>query len=171
VGFFGPFRRSELTALAVEHLVWEPEGLLVTLPRSKTDQTGEGKIKALPCGEGPLCSVTALRQWLELSSIADGQIFRGVTRWGALKSKGLNPASVNLILKTVAKDSGLDFAPELSGHSLRCSLATNARRSGASFESIKRQGDWSHDGTVWEYIEEAQRFEDNAVAVLFAKIN
>jgi len=148
VRFFGAFRRSELAALDVKHLVWEPEGVIITLPRSRTDQTGEGKIKAIPCEEGPLCPVTALRQWLSVSDIEQGSVFRGITRWGVLKSKGLNPASVNLILKTVAKDASLDFAPELSGHSLRRSLATNAHRSGASFESIKRQGGWSHDETV-----------------------
>ena len=65
VGFFGAFRRSELVTLAVEHLAWEPEGVILTLPRSKTDQTGEGKRKALPMGEGPLCPVAALRYWLE----------------------------------------------------------------------------------------------------------
>jgi len=170
-GFFGAFRRSELVELDVEYLTWESEGVIILLPRSKTDQSGEGKIKALPYGDGPLCAASALRQWLEVSDIDRGPVFRGVTRWGVVKPDGLNPASVNLILKTVAEDAGLDFVPELSSHSLRRSLATSAHRSGASFESIKRQGGWSHDGTVWEYIEEAQRFEDNAVAVLLAKAN
>jgi len=169
LGFFGAFRRSELVAIDIEHLAWEPEGLIITLPRSKTDQTGEGKIKALPYGEGPLCAASALRQWLELSETDQGPVFRGITRWSALKSERLNPASVNQILKTAAEDAGLDFVPDLSSHSLRRSLATNAHRSGASFKSIKRQGGWSHDATVWEYIDEAQRFEDNAVAVLLSK--
>jgi hypothetical protein len=37
-------------------------------------------------------------------------------------------------------------------------------------ESIKRQGGWRSDGTVWEYIDEAKRFEDNAAAVLLARV-
>ena len=49
--------------------------------------------------------------------------------------------------------------------------ATNAHRAGASFASIKRQGGWTNDGTVWDYIEAAQRFEDNAVSTLLAKAN
>ncbi len=169
VGFFGAFRRSELVGLNIDHLVWESEGVIITLPRSKTDQTGEGKIKALPYGEGLLCAASALRQWLELSETDQGPVFRGITRWSALKPERLNPASVNQILKTAAENAGLDFVPDLSSHSLRRSLATNAHRSGATFESIKRQGGWTHDNTVWEYIEEAQRFEDNAVAVLLSK--
>jgi len=104
-----------------------------------------------------------------ISTIKQGPVFRGITRWGELKPDALNPASVNLILKTVADEAGLDFVPELSSHSLRRSLATNAHRSGASFESIKRQGGWSHEGTVWGHIEEAQRFEDNAAVALLTK--
>ncbi len=169
VGFFGAFRRSELVGIDIEHLAWEPEGVIITLPRSKTDQTGEGKIKALPYGEGPLCAASALRQWLELSETDQGPVFRSITRWNALKPEGLNPASVNVILKAAAENAGLDFVPELSSHSLRRGLATSAHRAGSSFESIKRQGGWSHDAIVWEYIEEAQRFEDNAVAVLLSK--
>lgn len=75
VGFCGAFRRSELAGLAVDHIVWEPEGMIITLPRSKTDQTGEGKIKALPYGDGPLCPVSALRQWLDSAGIVEGPVF------------------------------------------------------------------------------------------------
>ncbi|MGC8035536.1 hypothetical protein ACP3WA_25760, partial [Salmonella enterica] len=38
VGYFGGFRRSELVGLEVADLAWEPEGVVVTLTRSKTDQ-------------------------------------------------------------------------------------------------------------------------------------
>jgi hypothetical protein len=104
-----------------------------------------------------------------MAKINSGPVFRRINRWGALLEPPLHPASVTLILKAVATRAGLDFVPELSSHSLRRSLATSAHRAGASFESIKRQGGWSHDGTVWEYIEAAQHFEDNAAGVLLAK--
>lgn len=42
VGYFGAFRRSELVMLEVHYLQWEREGLRITLPRSKTDQEGQG---------------------------------------------------------------------------------------------------------------------------------
>lgn len=168
-GFFGAFRRSELVGVHLEHLQWEPEGILITVLRSKTDQSGEGRLKALPYGEGELCPVRALKAWLQIAGIQSGPVFRRVNRWEAVLDRPLHPAGVNLVLKAVASQVGLDFVPELSSHSLRRSLATSAHRAGASFESIKRQGGWVHDGTVWEYIEEAQRFEENAAAVLLAK--
>ncbi len=40
VGFFGAFRRSELVSLRWEQVSFVGEGMILTLPRSKTDQTG-----------------------------------------------------------------------------------------------------------------------------------
>lgn len=61
LGYFGAFRRSELVGLQVSQLKWEPEGLLVTLARSKTDQFGEGIKKAIPFGDGLCCPATAVK--------------------------------------------------------------------------------------------------------------
>jgi site-specific recombinase XerD len=41
IGFAGAFRRSELVALTMEDIQITPEGLIVTLRRSKTDQEGQ----------------------------------------------------------------------------------------------------------------------------------
>jgi integrase len=169
LGFFGAFRRSELVTVTVNDLTWETEGVVIRVPRSKTDQTGQGHFKALPEQGGALCPVVTLKKWLACGAIEQGPLFRRVTRWGEILTEALHPSAVNAILKNGAASAGLDFAPELSSHSLRRSLATGAHRAGASFESIKRQGGWSHDGTVREYIDEAQRFEDNAAAVLLTK--
>ncbi len=171
IGFFGAFRRSELVGVKVDDLAWETEGVVIRIPRSKTDQAGQGRYKALLATGGALCPVMALKAWLACSAIEQeqGPVFRRVTRWGEVLTEDLHPSSGNAILKDSAARAGLDFAPELSSHSLRRSLATGAHRAGASFESIKRQGGWRHDGTVREYIDEAQRFEDNAAAVLMAK--
>lgn len=70
VGFFGGFRRSELVGIEVDHIAWDAQGITVTLPRSKTDQTGEGVTKAIPYSAGPCCPATALRAWLDVASVA-----------------------------------------------------------------------------------------------------
>jgi integrase len=41
VGFVGALRRSELVALDVDHVAEHPNGVVITIPRSKTNQTGE----------------------------------------------------------------------------------------------------------------------------------
>ena len=48
IGFSGGFRRNEIVSLDYEDLDFVPEGLKISIRRSKTDQFGEGSIKALP---------------------------------------------------------------------------------------------------------------------------
>jgi integrase len=166
VGFYGGFRRSELVTIDVEHLRWEKEGLSITLPRSKTDQTGEGIVKAIPLGSARRCAVRALKTWLARSGIEAGPVFRSISRWGRLGTSALHAGSVNDILAAAATLAGLAYVPDLGSHSLRRGMATSASQAGASFREIKRQGGWRHDGTVHGYIEEASRFEENAVGKL-----
>lgn len=169
LGFFGGFRRSELAGLQVSGLAWESNGLIVTLQRSKTDQQGQGIVKAIPYGAGPCCPATALRGWLEIAGISDGAVFRSVNKWAMLGEQAIHPASINTILADCASMVGLDYVPDLSSHSLRRGMATSAYRAGADFRDIKRQGGWRHDGTVRGYIEEAGRFEENAAGHLLRK--
>lgn len=166
LGFFGAFRRSELAGLTVEDVRWEKQGLVITLPRSKTDQLGEGIVKAIPFGDGVCCPATALRAWLDAAHIRTGPLLRTVNQWGHVGGKGLHASSINTILEGCARLAGLDYVPELSSHSLRRGMATSAHRAGADFQAIKRQGGWRHDGTVHGYIEEAGRFEENAAGSL-----
>ncbi len=169
VGFFGGYRRSELVHLNVMDVAWESEGIVITLPRSKTDQQGEGIIKAIPYGEGPCCPPTALRAWLDAAGILSGPLFRTVSKWNEVGTEALHAGSVNMILEACAKLAQLDYVPQLSSHSLRRGMATSAHRAGADFRDIKRQGGWSHDGTVQGYIEEAAQFEDNAAGKLLQR--
>ncbi|HYD62840.1 MAG TPA: site-specific integrase [Noviherbaspirillum sp.] len=169
IGFFGGFRRSELVSLDVTHVAWEADGIVITLPRSKTDQEGQGIVKAIPYGDGPCCPATALRVWLDVADITSGPVFRSISKWNAIGTEALHAASVNAILEDCAKLVGLDYVPHLSSHSLRRGMATSAHRAGADFREIKRQGGWRHDGTVQGYIEEAGQFEDNAALALLRR--
>lgn len=155
LGYFGAFRRSELVTVEVQYLQWEREGLKITLPRSKTDQEGEGLERAIPYGDNLCCPTKALRRWLDSAQIEQGPLFRRVSRWGAVGDVALHEGSVNTILTARAQEAGLPYAPIMSSHSLRRGLATSAHRAGADFLEIKRQGGWRHDGTVHGYIEEA----------------
>jgi integrase len=169
IGYFGGFRRSEIVNLDVAHVAWEPDGLVITLPRSKTDQQGEGIIKAIPYGGGPCCPATALRTWFDAAGIAFGPLFRPISKWNEVGAAALHPGSVNTILETCAKLVQLDYVPQLSSHSLRRGMATSAYRAGADMRDIKRQGGWRHDGTVQGYIEEAGQFQENAAGSLLRK--
>lgn len=169
IGYFGGYRRSELVGLEMPNIAWESEGLVITLPRSKTDQLGQGITKAIPFGDGSCCPASALRAWLDVAGITTGPIFRSITKWGKIGQEALNVASVNSVLESCAKLVNLDYVPQLSSHSLRRGMATSAHRAGADFQDIKRQGGWRYDGTVQGYIEEAGQFQENAAGYLLRR--
>ncbi len=170
-GFFGAFRRSELVAIQLEDLMWEPEGLAISLPRSKTDQSAQGLVRALPYGVTGCCPVKATRDWIDTAGISEGPLFRPVNRWDQVQSRSMNPGAINELLKNLGTACGFDFVPDLSSHSFRRGLSTSAARDGVDFESIKKQGGWRSDETVREYIEEGQRFSNNAAGALLDKMS
>lgn len=169
-GFFGAFRRNELVGIQVSDLIWEPEGLIIQLPRSKTDQGAQGMFRALPFGCSSVCPGTALKKWIEIADIFEGPVFRPVNRWGHIQAKEITPGSVNELLKVLGKACNFDFAPDLSSHSFRRGLSTSAARAGVDFELIKKQGGWKNDSTVRGYIEEGQQLSSNATHILMIKM-
>lgn len=169
-GFFGAFRRSELVGISVADLNWEPEGLIIRLPRSKTDQQAAGLSKALPFGNPLCCPATSIKEWMIAAEITDGPLFRSVNRWDQVSASPLNPGAVNELLKNVGNACQFDFVPELSSHSFRRGLSTSAARERVDFDLIKKQGGWKNDATVWEYIEEGQQFGQNAAVILMEKM-
>ena len=67
VGFFAALRRSELAGLTVDQITEHPHGLVLALPRSKTNQDGtRGRAgRAAPRRQPRRCPVIALQAWLE----------------------------------------------------------------------------------------------------------
>ena len=48
IGFAGGFRRSELVSILKEDVELVDEGVKILIKKSKTDQSGEGSVKAIP---------------------------------------------------------------------------------------------------------------------------
>lgn len=137
VGFAGAFRRSELVALDWADLVDDPDGLRVTIRRSKTDQEGEGHLIGIVRTGSATCPVAALQAWQEAAQLTDGPVFRSVDRHGRV-GQSLSDKAVALVVKRRAEGAGLDPAI-FSGHSLRAGLATSAAAMGAEERDIQRQ--------------------------------
>ncbi|ABD81222.1 site-specific integrase [Saccharophagus degradans] len=169
-GFFGAFRRSELVAIDIDDLLWEPEGLIVRMPHSKTDQESAGQMRALPYGNKGVCPAAAIKSWINIANIESGPLFRPINRWDQIKQRRLGAGAINDLLKALGANCGFDFVPDLSSHSLRRGLSTSAARERVDFELIKKQGGWKSDATVWEYIEEGQLLTNNATLVLMEKL-
>jgi site-specific recombinase XerD len=136
LGFAGAFRRSELTGLNVDDIEETPEGMLITLRRSKTDQQGVGRRVAIPRGE-IACPVAALGAWLEAAAITEGPIFRRIfnRRAQRVTDRRLAARNVASIVKVGAAKLGFDPA-SFGGHSLRAGFVTSAVKRGANLIKI-----------------------------------
>lgn len=160
-GFGGAFRRSELVALTIENTTFVPEGVILYLDRSKTDQEGRGAEVAIPYARNPkLCPVRAIQEWLTASSITTGPLFRGVNKGGKVGPDGLSEDSVRFILSKLVVLAGLDG--KYSPHSLRAGFCTQAAISGKNLEQIARQARHSNPKTTMGYIRVANRFANHA---------
>jgi site-specific recombinase XerD len=164
VGFAGAFRRSELVALDVADVVESPDGLTITLKRSKTDQEGAGRAVGIPFGSHrDTCPVQAWRDWLDVLNETVGPAFRPISRAGAVAATRLTGQSVAQILKRRAQAVGID-PTSVGGHSLRAGLATAAAAAGVEERIIANTT--GHKGTTMlrRYIRSGSLFRDNAAA-------
>jgi integrase len=155
----GGRRRSEVTAMDVEHLQVDGENILWTLPRSKTDQEGRGFEVALFRARDPeLCAVRALTAWISAAGVSSGPVFRQVNRWGHVSPDRVLPRTVASVVKEGATRLGLN-PRDYGGHSLRASFATNAARAGARLEDIQARTGHRDLETLMEYIRRGRVLE------------
>ena len=153
LGFAGGFRRSELVNIGHEDLEFVQEGIKIFIKRSKTDQSGEGTIKAIPYFDNEkYCPVKALKNYMNcaFSESSKGKIFN------------VSDKLVALIVKKYASLAGLN-ASKYAGHSLRSGFATSAAESGAEERSIMTMTGHKTTQMVRRYIQEANLFKNNAL--------
>ena len=163
VGFGGGFRRTELVSIDHEDLEFVPEGVKITLRRSKTDQFGEGTIKGLPYfSNEKYCPVVHLKKWIKISNIQQGPIFRRFGKGSSLTTHRLTDQSVVLLIKRYLELAGIENK-NYSGHSLRSGFATVSAESGADERSIMAMTGHKTTQMVRRYIKEANLFKNNAL--------
>ena len=163
IGFSGGFRRNEIVSLDYDDLDFVPEGLKINIKRSKTDQFGEGFVKALPYFErSQYCPVVSLKKWIEISKISSGPVFRRFVKGSKLSENRLTDQTVALLIKEYLNLAGID-SKNYSGHSLRSGFATSAAESGAEERNIMAMTGHKSTEMVRRYIKEANLFKNNAL--------
>ena len=154
IGFAGGFRRSELVSILKEDVELVDEGVKILIKKSKTDQSGEGSIKAIPYFQNQeFCPVIALKKYMSLKKFNSNseKIFK------------LSDKSVALIIKKYAQIAGLD-PTKYAGHSLRSGFATTAAEFGAEERNIMTMTGHKTTQMVRRYIREANLFKNNALS-------
>ena len=163
IGFSGGFRRNEIVSLDYDDLDFVPEGLKINIKRSKTDQFGEGSKKALPYFDNSqYCPVVSLRNWIDITKINSGSLFRRFSKGSKLTVQRLTDQTVALLIKEYLQLAGIDNK-NYSGHSLRSGFATSAAESGAEERSIMAMTGHKSTEMVRRYIKEANLFKNNAL--------
>jgi len=149
IGFSGGFRRSELVNIDFDDLEFTKEGVKIFIKRSKTDQSGEGMIKAIPYfKEKDFCPVIFLKNWIEISNINKGFIF------------DISDKMVAILIKKYLSAAGFD-SKKYSGHSLRSGFATVAADYGADEKSIMNMTGHKTTQMVRRYIKDSNLFKNN----------
>ncbi|TFD72738.1 site-specific integrase [Cryobacterium gelidum] len=197
IGFGGAFRRSELAALELQDISIHPEnGLHIRVRRSKTDQKGNGFLKAIPFGGSPLtCAPCAYIRWLiALSAGAKSSSdLENAVRSASMTEHAcrenvplldgrqpfLRPVMKNGAIKArhitgnVVNDvvkrrvAHIDLNPaDYGAHSLRAGFVTEAFRAGATHHEIMRQTGHRSPDTVEIYSREVNPLDNNAVVRL-----
>ena len=132
----GGRRRSELTGLMREDVslkAFEKEGLVwLSLVETKTTAKGETPRLVL---KGR--AAQALVHWIEVGEIAEGSLFRPVSKIDRVLARRLSPDAIAQIVKHRLKLAGL---PEgfASPHGLRSGFLTQAALDGAPIQAAMR---------------------------------
>jgi integrase len=138
LGYASAMRRSEIIGLDLPDVREEPDGVLVTIRKSKTDQEGHGQIVAIARGKNPTTDpVAAMAAWRKLRGHQPGPLFTRFYR-SQISLEALAGESVSRILRRRAKEAGLD-AERITAHSLRAGHATTAALGGVPLARIAAQ--------------------------------
>lgn len=154
VGFFGLLRRSEVVQIRRSHITFRPDGMVIRVPRSKTDQTRVGHelfISQMP--GSVLCPVFRLRIYLSALPSTEEVVF------GQLRnpSVALSPASVGYALQQLLELADVDRSG-FSAHSLRRGGACALAAAGIPDDVIRAFGRWHPDSQVYRrYIQGSAR--------------
>ncbi|MDO7888062.1 site-specific integrase [Hymenobacter cheonanensis] len=136
LGLAGAFRRDELAGLDLAHLRFDDDGLVVELPKSKTNQKGEAEEKAIFFApDRRSCPVRAVKDWLEVlrqHERTSGPLFLSFHKGQRLSRRRLSAFSLNEIVR-------LRLGAPYTAHSLRASFVTIAKLNGADDAEVMNQ--------------------------------
>ena len=163
LGFAGGFRRSELVSLNCEDIVEKPEGLVVSIRRSKTDQEGKGRIIGIPFSRGRICPARFTLGWISNFEEQKGPLFKSCRKGGHILESRLSGEAVAKIVKQAVGAIGLD-PNSYSAHSLRAGFVTSAIQSGAPSHLVRAQTGHASDITMARYVRLGNLFRENAVS-------
>ncbi len=157
MGFWRGFRSEEICRLSAEFIeVASSGGLNIFLPRSKGDRLSKGRDYYAPA-LARLCPTRAYQDWIEISKINKGPIYRSINRWGTLSDAALHPNSIIPLLRSLLDKASIDGVSQYSSHSFRRGFASWASDNDWDLKSLMEYVGWRDEKSAIRYIEANQQ--------------
>lgn len=153
VAYETQLRRSNVVALTLEQVQWQSDGTATVLvERSKEDQEGQGRVKALSAE-----TAQRLRHWVAMAALTEGALFRSTPKSNQPDrfANALSGRDVARIYKRRAAAIGMDVT-EIAGHSTRIGAAQDLLAAGFSGAEIVREIGWRSERMLFRYTEHLQ---------------
>jgi integrase len=158
IGFWRGFRADELCRLQVEYIdVIVGEGMVLYLPRSKSDHSARGREHKAPA-LSRLCPASAYLYRVHLAHLKDGPVFPPIDRWGNVGENALRPGSLVPLLRERFRQAGIVAPEQYSGHSLRRGFATWANANQWDVKDLMGYVGWKDIRSAMRYIDRADPF-------------
>jgi integrase len=180
LGWCAGMRSAEIVALDWQDVVSVPEGVIIRIVKSKTDQEGRGEKVGLPwLPEPEICAARALAALREVvldvpgfGEVETSPVFLRSSFGGAgglhLLPERAHRKAVNRAVKRAAKLARLPDHNKYSSHSLRRGLATEGERQGVPARAMRKHGRWKTSAAHERYIEEPGLWKNNVLSVIFS---
>lgn len=181
IGWACALRSAEIVALNFGDIELEPEGMIITIRRSKTDQEAKGRKIGIPfaADDAEFCPVCKVQSWLSLSSSPNQpstdpvfyRIQKGADRdfFNFKKEKKrLSTQSISAIVRQALELA--NYNPfGYSSHSLRAGLITSAAGAGVPEWAIMKHTRHTSEKVMRSYIRDGTLFRDNPITALLGR--
>lgn len=163
VAFWRAFRSDELSSMQAQFVTCDKNvGMNIFLGRSKTDKQSEGLTYYVPALKD-LCPALAYSNWIEESGISQGAVFRKISKHGKLSVQGMNPRSLNELLRSIFKRAGVE-STGISTHSPRRGFAHWAVANEWSTKGLMDYVGWKDIRNATKYMPAEHSFGSLALA-------
>lgn len=158
LGFWRGFRGDELTRLNIEDIEIHSEGMSCYLAKTKGDRALNGQYFQVPA-LNQLCPVQAYLDWIMISELTTGVVFRSINRWGHISSDALHIDSLIPLIRDIFSETGIESAELYSAHSLRRGFAHWAAENGWDIKDLMQYVGWKNINSALRYIGSSQNFQ------------
>lgn len=157
-------RREESCNLQWTDLDFKENGLIVTIRKSKTDQTSEGQSVGVIARTDKYCPIRHLLEWKGLSG-GVGSLWRTIGGQNKITEPALTVKQLYTRIKKYCAIVGLDPGVH-SPHSLRSGVLTQGAINGASLVMLQKQSRHKHASGLDPYVRDVEKLKNNIGEVL-----